>query len=321
MTGLIRSNGIRVCEQKVGESLKRLDSEAQRRREETAGRSLNPRCYSAEYFGHKVHIDQNEKLIMFGVTHVMARDGYSGMIVATSTMPIKNNVIIYEEIYRHFTMNYGLWDQVRVDGGKEFVLTCHVQKTLRDQRRNTSIEPFRSTKSTENNIIERMWVEVNSRVNYPLKSALNEFVRQERIDLTNEDTKFAVSWVTCRVSEIGLNHFVRAWNHHNVPGKGIPIYLMSSNNRAVSVQNLMTSSEAVRHYETVTRRRLTIWNSFGIDKLADYSELRIRRAAEILKKCSYEEIFSDVQKGKNDSFLYCIQLFINVTNSLLCNQN
>ena len=47
----------------------------------------------------------------------MAQDGYSGMIVAFSTMPVKNNLIIYDEVYRHFTMTSGLWDQVRVDSG------------------------------------------------------------------------------------------------------------------------------------------------------------------------------------------------------------
>ena len=62
----------------------------------------------------------------------MARDGFSGMIVAASTMPIKNNLVIYEEIYQNFCINYGLWDQVRVDGGKEFVLVCHIQDFLRD---------------------------------------------------------------------------------------------------------------------------------------------------------------------------------------------
>ena len=65
---------------------------------------------------------------MFGVTHVMARDGYSGMIVAFSTMPVKNNLIIYDEIYSHFTMTYGLWDQVRVDDEQEFNLVCHIQE-------------------------------------------------------------------------------------------------------------------------------------------------------------------------------------------------
>ena len=200
MTGVLRSKSIRVCEGKIGKTLKRLDPTAQIQRAVTAGRSLNPKCYNADYFGHKIHIDQNEKLVMFGVTHVMARDGFSGMIVAFTTMPIKNNLIIYDEIYRKFVLKYGLWDQVRIDGGKEFILISYVQELMRNQRRNQSIDPFKSTKSTDNNIIERMWVEVNSRVNYPLKSALNQFVRDGNLDLSIEETKFAVSWVTCRVS-------------------------------------------------------------------------------------------------------------------------
>lgn len=50
--------------------------------------------------GHKLHMDQNEKLGMFGVTHVLAIDGYSSKIVAQSTMPTKNNLVIYDEVYR-----------------------------------------------------------------------------------------------------------------------------------------------------------------------------------------------------------------------------
>lgn len=50
--------------------------------------------------GHKLHLDQNEKLGMFGVTHVLAVDGYSNKIVSNATMPIKNNLVIFEEVYR-----------------------------------------------------------------------------------------------------------------------------------------------------------------------------------------------------------------------------
>lgn len=39
--------------------------------------------------GHKLHMDQNEKLVMSGVTHVIAVDGYSKKIVANVTMPVK----------------------------------------------------------------------------------------------------------------------------------------------------------------------------------------------------------------------------------------
>ena len=61
----------------------------------------NPIRYAANYFGHKLHIDQNEKLAGFGVTHVLARDGYSGKVVSFLTLPVKNNVAIYDEIFRY----------------------------------------------------------------------------------------------------------------------------------------------------------------------------------------------------------------------------
>ena len=67
--------------------------------EQTVNR-LNPVRYSANYFGHKLHIDQNEKLVSFGVTHIVARDGYSGKIVGILTLPVKNNVAIYDGVYR-----------------------------------------------------------------------------------------------------------------------------------------------------------------------------------------------------------------------------
>lgn len=50
--------------------------------------------------GHELHLDQNEKPGMFGVVHVLAVDGYSSKIVAHSTMPVKNNLVIYEDVYR-----------------------------------------------------------------------------------------------------------------------------------------------------------------------------------------------------------------------------
>lgn len=45
-------------------------------------------------------MSQNEKLIVFGVTQVAAIDAVSGKLVASATVPIKNNHKIYEEVYR-----------------------------------------------------------------------------------------------------------------------------------------------------------------------------------------------------------------------------
>ena len=72
---------------------------AEARRQGTS-RAVNVIPYRVEYFGRKLHIDQNEKLGMYGVTHVAAIDGRSSMIVFWTTMPLKNNLIIYSEVYR-----------------------------------------------------------------------------------------------------------------------------------------------------------------------------------------------------------------------------
>ena len=74
---------------------------------------MNPVPYHASYFGQKLHVDQNEKLVMFGVTHICARDGYSGMVVAFASMSVKNNVEIYKHVFSYnnnivFQENYNI---------------------------------------------------------------------------------------------------------------------------------------------------------------------------------------------------------------------
>ena len=100
MTGFLANQGFRVSQQRVGLSLKRVHPIHHSRRQNTAYRAINPVPYSAAYFGEKLHIDQNEKLIMYGVTHVCAVDGFSGKIVGFVSMPVKSNTVIYDKLYR-----------------------------------------------------------------------------------------------------------------------------------------------------------------------------------------------------------------------------
>ena len=100
MKGYLESKGISVAEARVAESLKRVAPvEYEERRQNTIDRT-NPLPYRALYFGHKLHLDQNEKVKMYGVTHVIARDGFSGKIVSHLTLPVKNNTAIYKHVYR-----------------------------------------------------------------------------------------------------------------------------------------------------------------------------------------------------------------------------
>ena len=85
MTGLLAADGICVAEKCVGSSLKRVCTSYHNRRVTRTKSLTNPVPYSAKYFNEKLHIDKNEKMIMFGVTHVCAVDGHSGMIVGFAT--------------------------------------------------------------------------------------------------------------------------------------------------------------------------------------------------------------------------------------------
>ena len=85
---------------RIGNALARVSPHYQQRRRCNTARATNPIPYRADYFGHKLHMDQNEKLVMYGVTHVVAIDGHSRFVVAGKTMPVKNNVVIYTHIFR-----------------------------------------------------------------------------------------------------------------------------------------------------------------------------------------------------------------------------
>ena len=86
---------------------------------------------------------------MYGVTHVIAVDGYSGFIMGLITMPQKNNLVIYDKFFKPILLSFGLWDQVRVDHGREFYLLLYVQEQLQHLRRNQGRAPHVQSVSKE----------------------------------------------------------------------------------------------------------------------------------------------------------------------------
>ena len=96
--GLLRSQGIHVSQDRVGRFLSCTYHLAHSCRSHTLQRSVNPVPYRARYYGEKIHLDQNEKLVMFGVVQVIVVDGFSRKIVGFSTMPRKNPIAIYNTL-------------------------------------------------------------------------------------------------------------------------------------------------------------------------------------------------------------------------------
>ena len=122
-------------------------------------------------------------------------------------------------LHRPLLLQYGLFDQLRVDHGTEFCLCIFVQELLKNRRGDTSRTPWRQTTSTKNYRAERLWPEENARVNYPLKRALNLIKEQEIFNMEDPLVSFAVSWVTLHVSKVGSENFVSSWNYHRIPGE------------------------------------------------------------------------------------------------------
>ncbi|XP_034091495.1 uncharacterized protein LOC117559009 [Gymnodraco acuticeps] len=286
-------------------------------------RNLNPVPYTAAYVGHKLHMDQNEKLVMFGVTHVLAIDGFSSKIVGRSTMPVKNNLTIYNEVYRSFKipvsnkksaiMEHGMWDQVRVDHGKEFYLTLFMQEKLASQRHNTERPPYRQTPSTKNHTIERIWPEINNRVNYPLKLALIQLVDQEELDMEDNMSKYCVSSLTCQLAQLGVERAVQAWNAHRIPGKGIPNYLAREGcPKRVEPDLLPVASVAADWYDQEVGR-LTRESHFGTNPFhnAQDQEAAEREFGQQLPDVSF--LLDNAVNNQPEHFKHGLKCLVDVT--------
>ena len=72
--------------------------------------------------------------------------------------------------------------------------------------------------SLQNLPVERKWVEFNTRVNYPIKHALNSMVNAELLNMDDDITKFCVSWLMTRVADPGIKQVIQSWNSHSIPG-------------------------------------------------------------------------------------------------------
>ena len=156
MQGLLRSNGIEVSQARLSTSLRRVAPVQYHARCVDIYRILNPAPYHVSYYGEKLHLDQNEKIMMYGVTHVLAVDGYSGKVVGFITLPIKNAIDL---LLRPLLLKEGIWEQLRVDLGREFVLIISVQQSLaslrRTQQHHPVLQKYIQTKSQSREVMAR----------------------------------------------------------------------------------------------------------------------------------------------------------------------
>ena len=92
-----------------------------------------------------------------------AVDGYSGMIVGFTTFPVKNYISTSTGLmhcmhsllllkcwnYRTVVMQYGLWDQIRTDQGKEWNLLLFINELLSPMRTDCTKPPHLQSSSKQ----------------------------------------------------------------------------------------------------------------------------------------------------------------------------
>ena len=76
---------------------------------------------------YKEHFDQNEKIGQdYGCSHVLMIAGCSRLATGYASMPCKNRILIYEFVFRPALCRHGIWDQIRMNHGREFNLVIFV---------------------------------------------------------------------------------------------------------------------------------------------------------------------------------------------------
>ena len=278
MHGLLRSHGIHVSQARVAASLRCVAPIQYSARFHDTYRLLNPAPYNATHYGEKLHLDQNEKLVMYGVTHVVAVDGYSRKIVGFITIPIKNSIAIYDLLMRPLLVREGLWEQIRVDHGSEFTLVCTAQQLLANLRQSQQHRSVLQSMSRQNHRAERIWPEINQRINYPIKRILVEMESNGEIDMEDSITKFSVSAVVIMVTFIAIMEFISSWNSHRIPGRrgGIPNILARDTNRTthLSPGQVPSPDTIVRLHQIQTGNTLAKVSRYGSDPLENYPHLQ-----------------------------------------------
>ena len=61
-------------------------------------------------------------------------------------------------------------------------------------------------------------MEVNTRVNYPIKTALIRMMENNDFSLDSDLDRYCVSWITIMTAAAGIELFVSSWNEHPIPG-------------------------------------------------------------------------------------------------------
>ena len=101
LQGYLRTKSVNISVKNINKILKESIPTAFTARKNDTFDKTNPTPYFLPSLGYKGDIDQNEKLVRYGVGHADFRDGFSGSIENWITLPSKNPIQLYSQFYRY----------------------------------------------------------------------------------------------------------------------------------------------------------------------------------------------------------------------------
>ena len=192
-----------------------------------------------------------------------------------------------------------------------------IQQHLANFRQQQTRLPVLQTTSTNNHQVERMWVEINQRVNYPVKRILVSMEGAQEIDMSNNIVEFCVSWTTTNVIAPALIRFVSSWSNHCIPSPsgGIPNDMASRQNTITPPGQLsIPSTDETIHLFTSTGGHLTPESFFGEDPISAYQHLKELHDGDFRSRYpSMEAVLENVLHSDGMIFRQSVKYFIDLT--------
>ncbi|CAM4273683.1 unnamed protein product [Leuciscus chuanchicus] len=205
----LRAEGLLVQRCRVRTSMHRVNPRAAALR--AMSQRLRRRSYRVAGPNSLWHLDGNHKLIRWRIVIHGAIDGYSRLITFLRAANNNRSSTVMDGFLDAIS-KYGVPSRVRTDHGGENNAVCLFMNLFRGTDRGSALRG----RSTHNQRIERLWVDLWRGVSNVYYDLFNFLESEGIVDVDNEMHMWALHHVYIPRINKDLRNFSRQWNNHGL---------------------------------------------------------------------------------------------------------